>query len=178
MARHAEVQKVCKGSGPHQAQLPPRAVVGATPCGPQPLSEFLKHILVSACTSEFPVPEGMVVIHLAFLEFHSCFSVTGQQFTNSRLAANKVSCNYLGRSNAGERCAICKSNQFALPSKRSKRERNRWDFQKPVMLASTATFPCCSPYAIRQDRCEAKEHPLELTGCWSGNVTQCLLGPP
>lgn len=115
----------------------------------------------SACTSEFPVPEGVVVIPLAFLEFHSCFSVTGHQSTNARLAANKVSCNcyYMGRNNVGERCAICKSNQFALPSKRSKGERNGWDFQKPVMLASTATFPCCSPYAIRQDRCEAKEHP-------------------
>lgn len=44
IARYAEVQKVCKECGSHQDQLPLRAVVGATPCGPQPLSECWKRI--------------------------------------------------------------------------------------------------------------------------------------
>lgn len=174
IARHAEVQKVCKESGSHPAQPPPRAVVGATPCGPQPLSECLEHTLTSAHLNSQCQREWWN------LEFCSCFSVARYQSTYDRLAANRVSCNcyYLGCSNPGERCAICKSNQLALPSKRSKGERNGWDFQKPVMPASTATFPWCSSYTIRQDRCETKEHLLELIGCRSGNVTQCLLGPP
>lgn len=51
-------------------------------------------------------------------------------------------CYYLGSSNVGETGTICKSNLFPLPGERSKGEMNRWDFQQPPVLASTATSSC------------------------------------
>lgn len=98
---------------------------------------------LSASEHRFLSPQcqrGMVVIHLAFLLLHGRIAVHRHQ----TLAANTVSgnCYYLGLSDVGETGTMCKSNLLALPSGRSKGERNRWDFQKPPVLVSTATFRC------------------------------------
>lgn len=132
--------------------------------GTEPPCKCSKHTLTCEHTFESPVPKGNSGNPSSFpaaplLLLRGRISVHRRQ----TLAANMVSCDcyYLGSSDPEERCAICKSKPFALPSKRSKRERKQWDFQKPPALASTATFPCCCPFAIKQGKPGAKERPLE-----------------
>lgn len=109
IARHAEVQKVCKESGSHPAQPPPRAVVGATPCGPQPLSECLEHTLTSAHLNSQCQREWWN------LEFCSCFSVARYQSTYARLAANRVTVTVTIWAAAIEGRDVQSANQTSLP---------------------------------------------------------------
>lgn len=100
--------------------------------GTEPPSKRLKHTLTCECTFESPVPKGNGGNPSSFpvaplLLLRGRISVHRRQ----TLAANMVSCNcyYLGSSDPEERCAICKSKVFALPSKRSKREGSNGIFR-------------------------------------------------
>ena len=156
------MQKACKESGSHRTRPPPRAMltgvlpqqlVALAPRHRAALRAFETHPRL--LSTRFRVPRargGMVVIHLAFLQLHSCCSVAGYRSTDARLWLQTwVPLNVIIWARAIWRREARSVSRTRLPCPVEDQKGKGIDgiFRSCRCWLALPPSPACSPYGIR-----------------------------